>query len=157
MSRASGDQGRRRDKGSAERRQESSQEKRHQGRILARQMQQNVHRENGCDDPQHPVIGDTWVLPSPADGSKPCSRDPVKTWWRRAESRSGLPPVKGRGWHSLRRKFATERKDQSLRDLCELGGSKNPVAVLRCYQRPDTERMREVLANRKPLRAAEGG
>ena len=104
----------------------------------------------------HLAIGDAWVLPSPADALKPCSRDLVKTWWRRAEKRSGLAPVKGRGWHSLRRKFATERKDQSLRDLCELGGWKNPVTVLRCYQRPDTERMREVLANRKPLRAAEG-
>ena len=69
----------------------------------------------------NPAIGHAWVLPSPADAARPCSRNLVKTWWRRAERRSGLDPLKGRGWHSLRRKFATERKHQPLRDLCELG------------------------------------
>ena len=44
--------------------------------------------------------------------------------WLRAEDTAGLERVKGRGWHSLRRKFATEMKHTPLRDLSHLGGWK---------------------------------
>ena len=56
------------------------------------------------------------------------------------------------GWHSLRRKFATELKEKPLKDLCALGGWKNPHTILLCYQREDEETMREALATRKALR-----
>jgi hypothetical protein len=55
------------------------------------------------------------------------------------------------GWHSLRRKFASEMKHTPLRDLCELGGWKDPQTVLKCYQRPDEATMREALRQRKAL------
>ena len=38
------------------------------------------------------------------------------------------------GWHSCRRKFATELKQTNLKDLCELGwveGAADPADVLR--------------------------
>ncbi len=45
-------------------------------------------------------------------------------------------------------------KHTPLRDLCELGGWKDPQTVLKCYQRPDPETMRLALENRGTLRSA---
>jgi len=59
---------------------------------------------------------------------------------------------KGRAWHSLRRKFATERKDAPLPDLAAGGGWKDYNTILKCYQRPDEENMERVLLEREPLR-----
>jgi hypothetical protein len=61
--------------------------------------------------------------------------------------------VPGRGWHSIRRKFATELKGASLKDLCELGGWKDHNPILKCYQQPDPETMRVALENRGRLRS----
>jgi len=38
-----------------------------------------------------------------------------------------LKPAKGRGYHSLRRQFATELKETPLKDLAYLGGWKDPL------------------------------
>jgi hypothetical protein len=64
---------------------------------------------------------------------------------------SGPNGIRGLGWHALRRKFASELKDVPLRDLCELGGWKDPQTILKCYQQPDERTMRAALANRRPL------
>lgn len=72
----------------------------------------------------HPAIGDSWILPAPGDPSNPCSRHLLRDWWRRGEERAEVSHVRGRGWHSLRRKFATELKHVPLKDLCLLGGWK---------------------------------
>ena len=55
----------------------------------------------------------------------------------------------------MRRKFAPEMKHTPLKDLCYLGGWKDPQTVLRCYQRPDEATMREALARRRPLDAGQ--
>lgn len=98
-----------------------------------------------------PVIGEAWVFPAPEDGTKPCSPDLLRVWWERTESLAGLKHEPGRGWHSLRRKFATELKDVPLPDLCQLGGWKDPKTILKCYQRPDVGTMRAALASRARL------
>ncbi len=72
-------------------------------------------------------------------------------WWKRARKQAGLGAEQGLGWHSLRRKFATELKDTPLKDLCELGGWKDHNTILKCYQRPDEATMREALQRRKAL------
>jgi integrase len=100
-------------------------------------------------------IGDTWIFPAPGNPSEPCSRHLFRDWWKRAEALAELQPERGRGWHSLRRKFATEMKHTPLKDLCYLGGWKDPQTVLKCYQRPDETTMREALAHRRPLEAGE--
>lgn len=101
---------------------------------------------------QHrPAIGAAWVFPSPCDDSRPCSRHLMTNWWKKAERLAEVEAVKGRGWHSLRRKFATEMKDAPLKDLCQLGGWKDPQTVLKCYQTADENRMREALSNRRTL------
>ena len=69
-------------------------------------------------------------------------------WWRRAEALAGLERKRGRGWHSLRRKFASDLMDQPLKVLCELGGWRTAQTVLQCYQRPDKERLRKALVER---------
>jgi hypothetical protein len=63
-------------------------------------------------------------------------------WWKRAETAAGLKAIPWLGWHGLRRKFATDRKDQPLKDLCHLGGWKNHNTVVSCYQKPEQEPMR---------------
>ena len=77
-------------------------------------------------------------------GDRTCSRAalaagshevPVSSCRRRAsggtkaQKLAGLEPKRGRGWHSLRRKFASDLMDQPLKVLCELGGWKTAKTV----------------------------
>ncbi len=94
-------------------------------------------------------IGEAPVLPSLKDDSRPVSRYLARDWWERAEKLARLKPKRGRGWHSLRRKFASDLMHKPLKVLCELGGWKDPSTVLKCYQLPDQEEMREALEDRK--------
>lgn len=104
-----------------------------------------------------PAIGDAWLFPAPGDATQPVSRHLVRDWWERAALLAELPKGKRIGWHSLRRQWATEMKETPLKDLCYMGGWKNPMTVLTCYQQPDTETQREALGRRKRFRAAAGG
>ena len=97
--------------------------------------------------------GDTPVLPSTQDPSI-C----VRPWmlgdrWQQAERLAGLDPKRGRGWHSLRRKFASDLMDQPLKVLCQLGGWKNAQTVLRCYQQADEVQLRTALESRREVQA----
>jgi integrase len=98
------------------------------------------------------VIGE-WVFPAPTDPNQPVSRHLLRDWWERSEALAKLPPEPGRKWHSLRRKFATELKHAPLKDLCALGGWKDPQTVLEYYQRADPVTMRRALAMRQRLDA----
>lgn len=102
------------------------------------------------------VDGSQWVFPAPGDATQPISRHLARDWWERAEAAAGIARVKGRGWHSVRRKFATELKGASLKDLCALGGWKDHNTILKCYQQPDPETMRVALENRGTLRMSNG-
>lgn len=91
-----------------------------------------------------PAIGDAWIFPAPGDNSsEPCSRHLFRDWWQQGEALARISHEAGLGWHSLRRKFATELKHVPLKDLCYLGGRKEPQTVLKCYQQPDPVTMRE--------------
>ena len=93
--------------------------------------------------------GDAPVLPSPRHPSKCASRSLVRMWWYRAQRLARLEPKPGRGWHSLRRKFASDLMDQPLKVLCELGGWKTAKTVLQCYQRADEAQLRKALESRR--------
>ena len=67
------------------------------------------------------------------------------TGGRRPQELAGLEPKRGRGWHSLRRKFASDLMNQPLKVLCELGGWKTAQTVLRCYQRANEDQLRQAL------------
>jgi hypothetical protein len=56
--------------------------------------------------------------------------------------------VRGRGWHSLRRRFATDLDHLPLKQLMELGGWKTPVSVVR-YQKPTADQLRASLKTRR--------
>ena len=96
---------------------------------------------------RNPATGDAPVLPSPSVAAWV-----ARGWWDRAERLAGLEPKRGRGWHSLRRKFASDLMDQPLKVLCELGGWKTAKTVLQCYQRADEGQLRTALANRRRVR-----
>jgi integrase len=100
-----------------------------------------------------PGIGDTYVLPGVVDEAKPVSPDLARDWMQRAQTRAGFELVKGRGWHAFRRNFASELRNAGLRDLCDLGGWKDPTTVIRSYQAPSEEVMRSVLVVRVALEA----
>ena len=93
--------------------------------------------------------GNAPVLPAPKDPSRCLDRSRVRVWWQKAETLAGLAPKRGRGWHSLRRKFASDLMDQPLKVLCELGGWKTPHTILQCYQHADVDRLREALEDRR--------
>ena len=97
----------------------------------------------------NPGIGDAPVLPAPGDPSECMSRHLARDWWLRAAELAGLEPKKGRGWHSIRRKFASDLMHQPLKVLSQLGGWKNPQTILICYQHPDQEQLRQALAGRR--------
>ena len=102
---------------------------------------------------RNPETGDTVVLPSPKYPSKCVGSALACVWWKRAENLAGLDPKPGRGWHSLRRKFASDLMNQPLKVLCELGGWKTAKTVLQCYQRPDEAQLRTALESRRRVRA----
>jgi len=96
-----------------------------------------------------PGVGDAPLLPACKDPSKPIGRYVIRDMWRKAERPAGLERKKGRGWHTLRRKFASDLKDLPLRVLCDLGGWKDFETVLTCYQQADEGELREALVARK--------
>ncbi len=102
---------------------------------------------------RNPGIGDAPVLPAPKDPSACLGATRAHVWWRRAEKLAGLEPKPGRGWHSLRRKFASDLMNQPLKVLCELGGWKTAQTVLRCYQQADEDRLRKALDERRSVHA----
>jgi len=98
--------------------------------------------------------GDAPVLPAPRDPAKSVGHPLVRDWWKRAEALAGLERKRGRGWHSLRRKFASDLMDQPLKVLCELGGWRTAQTVLQCYQRPDEDRLKKALDERRRVHSS---
>ena len=98
---------------------------------------------------RNPRAGNSPVFPAPKDPSRCLDRSRVRVWWDKAQKLAGLEPRRGRGWHSLRRKFASDLMSQPLKVLCELGGWKTALTVLQCYQRADEDRLRKALEDRR--------
>ncbi len=103
---------------------------------------------------KNPGLGDAPILPASRELGKPIGPWVIRDVWRKAERKAGLEHVKGRGWHSLRRKFASDLMHQPLRVVCDLGGWKDAETVLKCYQRADEGELRQALESRR--RAAGG-
>ncbi len=75
----------------------------------------------------------------------------TSSWLLHALDNIGLGDCRGLGFHSLRRKFASELIDVPMKDVMALGGWKDHKTIIQCYQRTDLGRMREALDSRKPL------
>lgn len=76
-------------------------------------------------------------------------------WLTVAEKEAGLPKLKGTLWHAYRRKWATERKHHSLKDVAEAGGWKDTETLLTCYQQPDRKTLLAVMS--EPAKVREQG
>ena len=100
------------------------------------------------------LAGEAPVLPAPRNPLAAVGAARLHAWWSRAQILAGLKPMPGRGWHSLRRKFASDLMDQPLKVLCQLGGWKTAKTVLRCYQQADEGQLRKALEDR--CRARDG-
>ena len=98
---------------------------------------------------RNPGTGEAPVLPAPRNPLACLGAARLHAWWSKAQILAGLDPMPGRGWHSLRRKFASDLMDQPLKVLCALGGWKTAKTVLECYQRPDAGQLRKALEARR--------
>ena len=98
---------------------------------------------------RNPASGDAPVLPGTMNPSACLGFPQARFWWKQAERLAELEPKRGRGWHSLRRKFASDLMDLPLKVLCELGGWKAAKTVLRCYQQPDEAQLRQAIRSRR--------
>jgi integrase len=92
-----------------------------------------------------------WLFPSPVRPGQPIGREVFTKWWGQLEERAGLEHESGRGWHALRRTFATERKELPLADLAVAGGWTGIQTLTKCYIQPDEATVRKVVNHRKPL------
>ena len=101
---------------------------------------------------RNPGTGEAPVLPAPRNPLACLGAARLHVWWSKAQILAGLEPKAGRGWHSLRRKFASDLMDQPLKVLCQLGGWKTAKTVLRCYQRADEGQLRKALEDRRRAR-----
>ena len=67
------------------------------------------------------------------------------SWRPQAYEVTELPRERWTLCHSIRRKWATERKGYPVRDVMEAGGWKNEETLWRSYQQPDAETVRQVV------------
>jgi hypothetical protein len=75
-------------------------------------------------------------------------------WLRLAEEEAKLPNLGAASGHPYRRKWATERKHHSLKDVAAAGGWKDTETLLSCYQQPDAEMLLAVMSEERKVRDA---
>jgi len=91
------------------------------------------------------TIGNTPVFPAPRNPTKPCGRHLLDNWLRNGYRLAGMTPQPRGMWHSLRRKWATERKGYPVKDVAFAGGWRTERTVLSSYQQVDAETVRQVV------------
>ncbi len=93
-----------------------------------------------------------WVFARASDGTQPMDRHLFDRWLRVAENKAGLRKLTGGLWHPYRRKWATERKHLSLKDVAAAGGWKDTETLLTCYQQPDHDTLLAVMNEKRKVR-----
>ncbi|MFC1660903.1 tyrosine-type recombinase/integrase [Gemmatimonadota bacterium] len=99
-----------------------------------------------------PGIGDAFLFPAPKSDTH-VDVTLASRWFRIAEKEAGLEHKDWGGWHMLRRRWATKRKGQSLKDVAYVGGWKGTQVLQEVYQHADDETMEAVVLGGAPLRA----
>jgi integrase len=84
-----------------------------------------------------------------ANDQKPICKSVFRTWLQACARLAKLEPVKRRGWHAFRRRFADDLKPLPLKDAAALGGWKSPQMLLTIYQSTSVESKRAALAQRR--------
>ena len=91
------------------------------------------------------AIGSAPVFPAPKDPTRPCDRHLLDNWLRRAFPKAEVKPEQGGLWHTLRRKWATERKGYPVKDVAVAGGWRDERTILTSYQQADAATVRQVV------------
>ena len=65
--------------------------------------------------------------------------------WKRAFRLAELAPPPHGLWHSIRRKWATERKGYPVKDVAAAGGWRDTQTLLNSYQQVDAETVPQVV------------
>jgi hypothetical protein len=91
------------------------------------------------------AIGNTPVFPAPRNPARACGRHLLDGWLRKAYELASLTRQPGGMWHTLRRKWATERKGYPIKDVTFAGGWRTERTVLGSYQQADAETVRQVV------------
>lgn len=92
-----------------------------------------------------------WVFARESDGSAPMDRHLFDKWLATAERHAQLPKLQGGLWHPYRRKWATERKHLSLKDVAAAGGWQDVETLLTSYQQPDHATLQAVMDHPRRL------
>jgi integrase len=101
---------------------------------------------------RHPGVGEGFLFPAPNAPGRPLSVQVAAQWLHRAEGLAGLTRIARGGWHALRRRWATARKDMPVKDVMQAGGWRDPGTLLRCYQVADVETLERVVLRPKQVR-----
>jgi integrase len=91
------------------------------------------------------AIGSAPVFPAPKDPTSPCDRHLLDNWLRRAFPKAEVKPEPGGLWHTLRRKWATERKGYPVKDVAAAGGWRDERTILTSYQQADAATVKQVV------------
>jgi len=101
------------------------------------------------------IVG--WLFAAERNPDQPMDRHLFDKWLSVAESAAKLPKLEGGLWHPYRRKWATERKGHSLKDVAAAGGWLDTETLLKCYQQPDNETLLAVMSEERKLREVASG
>ncbi len=107
-------------------------------------MSESVQDALAAQQKKEATIGKTAVFPSPKD-PKPCNRHLFDDWLRRAFKLAKIVPQRRGMWHSIRRKWATERKGYPVKDVAAAGGWKTEEVLVTSYQQADAETIKNVV------------
>jgi integrase len=91
------------------------------------------------------AIGSAPVFPAPKDPTRPCDRHLLDNWLRLAFTKAELKQEPGGLWHTLRRKWATERKGYPVKDVAAAGGWRDERTILTSYQQADAATVKQVV------------
>jgi len=105
---------------------------------------------------ERPGLGEALLFPAPNNPTKPVSVQIATHWLRRAEKLAELQPLPGGAWHPFRRRWATERKHLSPKDVAAVGGWVDTTTLQKCYQVADEETMEAVVLQPRRLRQVAG-
>jgi integrase len=105
---------------------------------------------------ERPAVGEALLFPAPNDPASPVSVQIATEWLRRAEQLAKLEPLAGGAWHPFRRRWASERKHLSPKDVAAVGGWIDTTTLQKCYQVADDETMEAVVLQPRRLRQVAG-
>jgi integrase len=108
-------------------------------------MSESVRDALAVERKKQAAIGKTAVFPAPKDPTKPCNRHLFDDWLRRAFKLAKIVPQRRGMWHSIRRKWATERKGYPVKDVAAAGGWKTEEVLVTSYQQADAETIKNVV------------